>query len=112
MYDIPYNFKSQKLDETLRIYKTKEFTKWLNKQDKKTTIIVTSRLYRIEFDGYLGAHRYFEKIIELKWKSGLRIYANRYNRNTLIILYGGSKHGQERDIEKSKAILASIFKKA
>ncbi len=42
-------------------------------------------------------------LFEFKWKNGLRIYFV-FKKKKLILLSGGSKNGQKKDIDKAKKI--------
>jgi hypothetical protein len=46
-------------------------------------------------------------ITELRWKSGLRVYSAERISN-LILLLGGNKNGQDKDIRKAKRLLSQI----
>ena len=94
------------------IIKTAEFEEWFDDQSMKTKVIIDARLQRIALDGHFGTINTFDGLIELKWTSGLRIYTHRFENKTLIILLGGNKNGQDRDIRKAKKILAQILEEA
>ncbi len=51
---------------------------------------------------------FFDGIIELKWKSGLRIYTARIGKVVIIVLAGGTKNGQSKDIKKAKKLLEKV----
>jgi putative addiction module killer protein len=69
---------------------------------------IQMRLDRILGTGHFGTYNFFDEIIELKWKSGLRIYTARIGKNKIAILNGGTKNGQQKDIKKAKKILKTI----
>ena len=94
------------------IVKTAEYEEWFDDQSLKTKVIIDARLQRIALDGHFGTINTFEGLIELKWKSGMRVYTYRHETRTLIILLGGNKNGQNRDIRKAKKILAQILEEA
>jgi len=96
------------LKSTFTVFKTNHFQKWFEKQDKETKAKVQMRVDRIAVDGHFGVTNFFEGIIELKWKSGLRIYTAQLGKNLIVILAGGTKHGQNKDIEKTKGLLEKI----
>jgi putative addiction module killer protein len=66
------------------------------------------RLDRIAIDGHFGVTNFFDGIVELKWKSGLRIYTARLGQVVIFILAGGTKNGQNKDIKKAKRLLEEI----
>lgn len=92
-----------------QIIKTKEFSKWYDEQNEKTQTIIDARLERIAVDGHFGITNEFDGIIELKWKSGLRIYTFKYENTTLIVLLGGNKNGQTKDINFAKKLIRKIL---
>jgi len=91
------------------ILKTAEYLEWFGEQTRKTQVIVDARLQRIALEGHFGTINTFDGLIELKWPIGLRIYTHRIGNCTLIILLGGNKNGQDRDIRKAKKILAAYL---
>lgn len=94
------------------LLKTAEFKRWYEKQTIKVQVVIDARLQRIVFDGHFGTINKFDGLIELKWKSGLRVYTHRQDRKVLIILLGGNKNAQSYDIRKAKKILREIFGEA
>lgn len=92
----------------LRVLRTPEFDEWYEEQTFKTKSLVRSRLSRIETEGHFGFVNRFDGLIELKWTSGLRIYTAKIGNELIIILLGGNKNGQEKDIAKAKRILETF----
>ncbi len=90
------------------VLKTNHFEEWFENQDKETQAKVQIRLDRIAIDGHFGVTNFFDGIIELKWKSGLRIYTARFGKLIIFVLAGGTKNGQNKDIKKAKKILEEI----
>jgi len=90
------------------LLRTNHFEEWFKDQDKETKAKVQMRLDRIAIDGHFGVTNFFDGIIELKWKSGLRIYTARLGQVVLVVLAGGTKHGQSKDIKKAKKLLEEI----
>ena len=89
-------------------FKTQEFITWFNGQNNKTQGIIQARLLRIENDNHWGMINKFDELIELKWTGGLRIYTAKINNITVILLGGGNKNGQSKDIQKAKSLLKKI----
>ena len=87
---------------------TEEFKRWLAEQDTLTKSAIQIRLVRISAEGVFGFFRFFDGIIELKWRSGLRVYTARLSKFEIIVLFGGNKNGQDRDIKKTKKILKKV----
>ncbi len=91
-----------------RVIRSDEFEEWLSEQTFKTRTQVRSRLSRIEDEGHFGFINAFDGLVELKWASGLRVYTARVGNELILILLGGNKNGQEKDIKKAKSILARL----
>jgi putative addiction module killer protein len=96
------------LKTVFTVLKTNHFEEWFQKQDIETKAKVQMRLDRIAIDGHFGVTNFFDGIIELKWKSGLRIYTARLGQVVIFVLAGGTKHGQSKDIKKAKKLLEEI----
>ena len=92
-----------------QIEKTAEFDKWLRKlQDMRAKAIILVRLQKIESDGHFGdCQSVGEGIRELKidFAKGFRIYFYESEGKIVILLVGGDKSTQQRDIVKAKYIL-------
>ncbi len=86
------------------VFWTPEFREWHSALSVKYKRQVQARLQAIEKDGFFGPTNYFDQITELKWHSGLRVYLFR-NRQSILVLFGGTKHGQDQDIRQAKRIL-------
>ena len=80
------------------------FTEWFNKlKDKSTKAKILIRLERAKYNNY-GHHRRLKAdFLELKEKisGGIRIYIGERNKNLIILLLGGDKSSQEKDIDKA-----------
>jgi putative addiction module killer protein len=64
------------------------------------------RLAAIELDGYFGDHKDLDSgVYELRWKNGRRLYYAYIPESRIILLLGGNKNGQEKDITQAKKIL-------
>ncbi len=96
------------------IEKTVEFDKWLRKlKDIRAKAKILFRIQKIENDGHFGECKPVgEGIRELKinYAKGYRIYFNEKNGKIIILLIGGDKSTQQKDIEKAKEILRKLKK--
>jgi putative addiction module killer protein len=90
------------------LHKTPEFEDWYADQALKTQLIVDARLQRIEKDNHWGTINTFDGLIELKWGSGMRIYTFKFGDKIVVILLGGNKNGQSKDIKQAKKLKAKI----
>jgi putative addiction module killer protein len=98
------------MDQHLKfqVLKSQDFNDWFETQTVATQGLILARLHRISIEGHFGFINTFDGLIELKWKSGLRIYTARIGQMVIIVLGGGNKNGQSKDIKKAKKILNKI----
>jgi putative addiction module killer protein len=83
------------------------FNKWLHSLDSQITNRILARLFRVE-NGNFGDHKQLDNdIFELRlfFGSGYRIYYTVQNNQIIILLNGGDKKTQNKDIVKAKKIL-------
>lgn len=80
------------------------FIEWLQSFDKKTKAIITSRFNRIELGNYGDCKPVGEGVMELRYSfgPGYRVYFGIDNDKLIILLIGGDKSSQQRDIKKAK----------
>ncbi|MGB3130442.1 MAG: type II toxin-antitoxin system RelE/ParE family toxin [Saprospiraceae bacterium] len=94
------------------IEKTDEFDKWFRKlKDLKAKSKILFRLQKIQMDGHFGEYKTIcDGIRELKidYANGFRIYFKELNGKIIIILCGGDKSTQQKDILKATEILKRI----
>lgn len=95
-------------DSKFEVLKTAEFEEWLEGLQSKYRAIVLARLDMISI-GHFGDHKRFEGLLEFRWKNGTRAYGFLWGSNIVVALYGGSKHGQDRDIKKAKRIRDEVL---
>ncbi len=90
-----------------KIVTTKEFDNWYFEQSKKEKIQIDSRLIKIQNDGYFGITKDLEDdLYELKWTGGRRIYFTYLQEQNILLLLGGNKNGQDKDINQARKILS------
>ena len=96
------------------IEKTNEFDKWLRKlKDLRAKAKILFRIQKIENDEHFGdCEPVGEGIRELKinYAKGYRVYFKESDGKIVILLIGGDKSTQQRDIEKAKEILKRLKK--
>jgi putative addiction module killer protein len=94
------------------IEKTDEFDKWLRKlKDIRAKAIILFRIQKVENFGQLGdCESVGQGIRELKidYAKGYRIYFKENEGKIIILLVGGDKSTQRKDIQKAKEILKRI----
>jgi len=96
------------------IEKTTEFDKWFRKlNDLRAKAKILVRLQKLENEEHFGDCKPVGKgIRELKinYAKGYRIYFRESDGKIVILLIGGDKSTQHRDIEKAKEILDKLKK--
>lgn len=94
--------------------KTAEFDKWLRKlKDLRAKAKILFRLQKIEDDEHFGeCEPVGNGIRELKinYARGYRVYFKESDGKIILLLVGGDKSTQQRDIEKAQEILNRIKK--
>ena len=80
---------------------------WLDSLDKTTKARIQSRLIRL-LENNFGDHKKIDnEISELRFKfgAGYRIYYTEIDNVIVLLINGGDKSTQQKDIEKAKNIL-------
>lgn len=96
------------------IEKTNEFEKWFRKlKDRRAKAKILFRIQRIEEHGNFGdCEPVGEGISELRihYAKGYRIYLKEHSGKVVLLLNGGDKSSQQKDIAKAKNIW-KLYKK-
>ena len=94
------------------IEKTAEFDKWLRKlKDLRAKAKILVRIQKLETNEHFGdCVPVGDGIRELKidYAKGYRIYFKEKDGKIIILLVGGDKSTQHKDIERAKLILFSL----
>lgn len=96
---------------TYELQSTPTFDKWLAKlKDATTRNRLLARLDRIETGNFGDFKQIDNNLFELRFffGSGLRIYYTIRNGQVVLLLAGGDKSTQAKDITKSKALLLEM----
>lgn len=89
---------------------TPEFSEWLNGlKDQRAAARVAARIERLGY-GLIGDAKLFDGIGELRidYGPGYRIYFCRRGGVVYILLCGGTKRTQSRDIKRAKQMAKEI----
>lgn len=96
------------------IEKTLEFDKWFRKlNDLRAKAKILFRLQKLEIEEHFGDSKSVGNGIgELKinYAKGYRIYFKEIDGKIIILLIGGDKSTQQKDIEKAKEIWDKLKK--
>jgi putative addiction module killer protein len=87
---------------------TNIFDKWLNSLKDKTAVTrIMSRLYRMEQGNFGDVKTVGQNLFEIRFffSSGFRVYYTIRGKAIILLLCGGDKSTQKKDIEKAKKIM-------
>ena len=82
------------------------FTKWFNSLDAAPAARVTTALYKLESGNFLNVKSAGRGVMEHRIDSGpgYRIYFGRDGDKLIILLGGGRKRTQSKDIDKAQVL--------
>ena len=88
-----------------------EFTDWLDGlKDESVRGVIVARIKRLEL-GLMGdVQSVGGSVSELRihWGAGWRLYFTRRGSQLIVLLVGGSKRTQKKDIKRAKALAALL----
>ena len=97
------------MKKELRIYRTKEghepFTKWLESlKDRLGRANITNRLNRVVHGNHGDCEHVGDGVYELRihYGPGYRVYFSQQRETLILLLLGGNKRNQARDIRKAR----------
>lgn len=98
------------------IYIEEEYLDWFNAQPVKSRIQIRKRLSKIEEYGYFGYIRNLSEdgdgLHELKFNDGRRIYYVIVPASKVVLILGGNKNGQDRDIWRARGLIQCAKQRA
>lgn len=92
---------------------TEEYDLWFGSQTLKTQAVIAKRIKNIVEYGHFGDFKNVscydkgltkDRVFELRWDDGKRVYYGKIGETYLLLLYGGNKNGQDKDINEAKKI--------
>lgn len=89
------------------IFQSATFVRWLGDlKDRQARMRILARLDRVALGNFGDAQPVGEGISELRihYGSGYRLYCMQRGLRVVVMLCGGDKSSQSRDIEQAKAI--------
>ncbi len=90
------------------------FEKWLNGLNDKVAVArILARLKKVEFGSLGDVKTLGDKLYEMRifYGPGYRLYYAKKGKIIILLLCGGDKSTQSRDIKKAKEILNDLEKK-
>lgn len=92
--------------QPLKIEQTREFSAWFNAQAFRDQALISARINRLEEHAHLGDFKNLgHELYELRWKNGRRIYFTRFKYSLVLLILGGVKNAQKKDIKEARIIL-------
>ncbi len=96
-------------DQQIRVYQVRDgkrpFSEWLNKlRDRRAQQRIDARLARVELGNFGDAKSVGDGVLELRidYGPGYRVYFGRDGNALVVLLLGGEKSSQARDIATAK----------
>ena len=88
-----------------KILAADEFGEWIEAEPAKARVQTAKRIDHIKDDGYFGDHKQVrDHIWELRWDNGRRVYYSLIPVKQVLLLLGGNKNGQTKDINQAEKI--------
>ncbi len=78
------------------------FIEWYESLDKSMRLIIDKRISKIERGLYGDHKRLSQELYEFRFSNGLRIYYMEKGETIVLLLTGGNKSRQDKDIELAK----------
>lgn len=96
-----------KVEEYLRSDGSNPYKTWFDRLDVQAAAKVVTAKLRLEL-GNTSSVKWFDGIGEyvIDWGPGYRIYLARDGEALIILFGGGTKRGQQKDIDQAKALSA------
>jgi putative addiction module killer protein len=95
-----------------QVVETEDYIKWFERLNTKEQAQIHARIAKIRVHGHFGiAKRLDQSLAELKWKNGRRVYftlAQDDDGNIIVLLLGGNKNTQSKDIAKAQKLLKKL----
>lgn len=94
-----------------KIYKTPEYIEWLKEETLKSQAQIDQRISNILVYGHFGDFKDVSHTIsELRWVNGRRVYYTYIAELDIVLLLGGNKNGQDKDIKQAENIIKKYLK--
>lgn len=96
-----------------RLLKTPEYDEWIEDEQPKSRFQIAKLLEKIESEGHFGTTKLVGdetcELWELKWPNGRRVYYVKIPVKNILLLLGGNKNGQNKDINQAKKIFKKYY---
>ena len=94
-----------------KIKKSSHFNKWMNSlRDLKGKIAIARRIERMSHGNFGDVKSVGDGVSELRIKVGpaYRVYFSKFEERLVVLLVGGDKSTQSKDINKAKVLLEEL----
>ena len=98
---------------SLVVLTTEDFVRWFTKlRDRQARARISARLRRVELGNLGGAKSVGARVSELRIDHGpgYRLYFTRRGVEFIVLLVGGDKSTQQRDIERAFELAAQLHR--
>lgn len=90
----------------MKLRRTGEFQQWFLNEPLKSQVQMEARLANLTLHDHFGdAKNLGGGLGELRWKNGRRVYFALLEGNLVLLLIGGHKNGQSKDIKKARLLI-------
>jgi putative addiction module killer protein len=92
------------------VRESKQYRKWLRGlRDSRARIRIGMRIERLQ-QGNPGDHKNLGDILELRidYGPGYRVYCAQRDKEIIVLLVGGDKRTQDKDIERAREIARNL----
>ena len=90
----------------MEVLQTPEFDNWYEDCALRDRAQVDARIARIEAFEHFGDWKNLgDGLAELRWKNGRRVYFTKIGAKIILLLSGGLKNAQKKDIKKARQLL-------
>lgn len=93
------------------VHTSEDFDSWLEKlRDRKARARIQAQIDRIELGNFGDVQPVGEGISELRifYGPGYRVYFTKHSSVIVVLLVGGDKSSQEKDIERAKILAREL----
>ena len=95
----------------IEIRKTDEFEKWfINLRDRRAKARIQARIDRMQLGHFGDCHPLGDKVSEMRvfHGPGYRVYFTRIRGKVYVLLTGGDKVSQAKDIARAKKLISRL----
>ena len=90
----------------MKVISTYEFNNWYKKLTFREQAQIDARIARVEEHEHLGDWKYITNgLAELRWKNGRRVYFAKLKDKIILLLIGGYKNEQKKNIKEAHTLL-------